>query len=106
MSAMTPGQRFRSAVCSAEVMIIKAAGEVDLTCGGAAMWGANETAEQVQGADDQAAREQMQGCQVGKRYVNTKGSLEVLCIKPGQGSLASGGELLTIRKAKKLPSSD
>ena len=48
----------------------------------------------------------MDGCQVGKRYVNADQSLEVLCIKPGQGTLAAGGEALAIKEAKKLPSSD
>ena len=46
------------------------------------------------------------GTQLGKRYVNEEGSLELLCTKPGKGSLACGGTLLTIKGAKPLPASD
>ena len=46
------------------------------------------------------------GTQIGKRYVNEAGDLELLCTKPGEGSLASGGTALTLKSAKPLPSSD
>ncbi len=101
MTALKPGLRLKSAVCSAEVMIVKGAGDIGLTCGGAPMAAPGET-----GSEAEAAADQMDGCQVGKRYVNADESLEVLCIKPGQGSLAAGGEALAIKEAKKLPSSD
>jgi hypothetical protein len=48
----------------------------------------------------------MAGCQVGKRYVNEDQSVEVLCVKAGEGSLAADGAVLVIKEAKKLPSSD
>ena len=35
--------------------------------------------------------EHKNGTQIGKRYVNADGSLELLCTKPGEGSLAAGG---------------
>ena len=101
MSDLKPGLRFKSAVCSAEVMIVKGAGDISLTCGGAPMAAPGETAGEAA-----ADADQMGGCQVGKRYVNADQSLEVLCIKPGQGTLAAGGEALAIKEAKKLPSSD
>ena len=47
-----------------------------------------------------------EGTQIGKRYINEAGDLEVLCTKPGDGSLAAGGATLTIKGAKPLPSSD
>ena len=46
------------------------------------------------------------GSALGKRYVSQAGDLEVLCTKPGQGSLALGGTLLALKEAKPLPSSD
>lgn len=101
MTALKPGLRLKSAVCAAEVMIVKGAGDVDLRCGGSPMLGAGEAA-----GDVAAAAGQMDGCMVGKRYVNQDQSLEVLCIKAGEGSLAAGGEALEVKQAKKLPSSD
>jgi hypothetical protein len=50
--------------------------------------------------------EHMAGCQVGKRYVNEDQSIEVLCVKAGEGSLAADGAALATKEAKKLPSSD
>ena len=101
MTALKPGLMLASAVCKAEVMIVKGMGATSLTCGGVPMLGAVETAAEVS-----AVAEQMNGCQIGKRYVNADQSLEVLCIKPGQGSLAADGEPLVVKQAKKLPSSD
>ena len=37
MVELKPGARFQSTVCSTEVIVVKGAGEVDLTCGGAPM---------------------------------------------------------------------
>lgn len=99
MSELNAGQRLKSAVCDAEVMVIKAGGGEALTCGGAPM-----SADGSGGGEADAS--QMEGCQIGKRYVNDDGSLEVLCVKPGQGSLAADGEALAIKGTKKLPSSD
>ena len=38
--------------------------------------------------------------------MNAAGDLELLCTKPGEGSLAAGGAPLTLKEAKPLPSSD
>ena len=46
------------------------------------------------------------GTLLGKRYVNAAGALELLCVKPGDGSLAVDGEHLVLKEAKPLPSSD
>jgi hypothetical protein len=101
MTQLKPGLKLKSAVCDAEVMIIKSAGSEALTCGGAAMLAAGESAN---GAAADSA--QMDGCQIGKRYVNGDDTLEVLCVKAGQGTLAADGQALNIKGAKKLPSSD
>lgn len=99
MAQLKAGSRLKSAVCDAEVMIVKPGkGEVALTCGGAPMSaGGEKTALNP---------ELMGGCQIGKRYVNKDQSLEILCVKAGKGSLAANGEVLGIKDAKKLPSSD
>jgi hypothetical protein len=99
MPAFKAGARLKSAVCDAEIMIVKPGnGDVALTCGGAPMSATGEKA-----APDP---ELMGGCQIGKRYVNKDQSLEILCVKAGKGSLAANGEALAIKDAKKLPSSD
>ena len=43
---------------------------------------------------------------MGKRYVTEDESLELLCTKPGAGSLAAGEAPLNVKGAKPLPSSD
>ena len=83
-------------------MISAPAGDVDLRCGGVAMIGMND--EPPAGASlDSAVAE---GTALGKRYVDAEGTLELLCSKPGDGSLALGNDLLTLKEAKALPSSD
>ena len=47
-----------------------------------------------------------QGTALGKRYVSAAGNLELLCVKPGKGSLDVGGAALVLKEAKQLPSSD
>jgi hypothetical protein len=103
LSELKPGARLRSAVCTTEVMVIQAPDRhVDLRCGGAALVPLG-TAPRADAAPIPSAAA---GTQVGKRYVNQAGDLELLCTKPGQGSLAEGAEALTIKGAKPLPSSD
>jgi hypothetical protein len=43
---------------------------------------------------------------VGKRYVNAVDAVELLCTKGGKGELAVDGEVLAVKQAKALPSSD
>lgn len=101
MGQLRPGLKLSSAVCAAEVMVIKAGGSGELTCGGLPMAGPDEAK-----ADGTPNDDQMGGCQIGKRYVNGDQTLEVLCVKGGEGTLALDGEPLEIKEAKKLPSSD
>ena len=102
MAELKAGTRIKSAVCTSEVMVIAAAGgNFDVTCGGVPMIGLAETA--AGGSLDPA---HSQGTLLGKRYVNAAGDLELLCLKPGDGSLAVGGEALVLKEAKALPSSD
>ncbi|MGH8517838.1 MAG: hypothetical protein ACREUE_10295, partial [Panacagrimonas sp.] len=67
------GSRFKSAVCDAQVMVIKApAGEFALACGGADMV-APTTAAGVGGTLDPALSGETL---IGKRYVNADETLE------------------------------
>lgn len=103
MAQLTVGTRLRSAVCSTEVMVVGAPeGDVELTCGGAPMIGIDEQPPEGGSADPDAS----EGTAVGKRYTNDAGDIEVLCTKAGDGSLGVGGEALTQKDAKALPSSD
>ena len=103
MPQLKPGTRLRSAVCDTEVMIVAApASEVKLTCGGQPML--EMSAQRAAGAAPDASA--ASGTQLGKRYVNASGDLEVLCTKGGKGSLGDGGQLLSLKEAKPLPASD
>lgn len=93
------GLRLKSSVCDAEVMVIKATDGDDLTCGGAPL--SPDGADKVEGND-----ERMNGCLIGKRYVNAEDTVEVLCVKSGDGSLYYNGAELMTKDTKKLPSSD
>jgi len=84
-------------------MVIAASkGAYDLTCGGASMVGSAEQVPEGGVVDGAHAA----GTLLGKRYVNEGGDLELLCIKPGEGSLAVDAVALVLKEAKALPSSD
>jgi hypothetical protein len=93
----------RSAVCATEVMVVAAPpDEVEVTCGGVPMIGIGDQPPAGASLSPDAA----EGAALGKRYVNEAGDLELLCTKPGEGSLGAGGSLLSLKEAKPLPSSD
>lgn len=100
---MRPGVRLRSAVCDVEVIVVRAsAAELDLRCGGQEM-------QPLDGAHPRAGESAAgfdAGTQLGKRYVDSGGLIELLCTKPGPSSLSVGDQLMTIKEAKPLPSSD
>ena len=103
MAEVKAGGRMRSAVCKTEVMVIAApGGELDVRCGGAPMVPVGEDPPGGQTISPDANK----GTQIGKRYVNEAGDVELLCTKPGEGSLAIGDAALAIKSAKPLPSSD
>ena len=103
MAVLKAGTRLKSAVCNTEVMVVAAPkDEVDVSCGGAPLVALGGEAP----AGGEIAEGAGEGTQIGKRYINEAGDLEILCTKPGEGSLASGGAILTIKGAKPLPSSD
>ncbi len=103
MAKLKTGSRLRSAVCPTEVMVVAAPkGEVEVACGGAPM--VDIGAEPPSGLS--VSPDADKGTMLGKRYVNEAGDLELLCTKPGKGSLGSGDALLVLKESKPLPSSD
>jgi hypothetical protein len=103
MAEYKPGARLRSAVCATEVVVIAVPPrDVAVSCGNALMLA--EAEEIVAGLvlDSLAAS----GTLLGKRYSNESGDLELLCVKPGEGSLSADGAALAVKGAKPLPSSD
>lgn len=95
---MKPGSRLKSAACSSEVVVIKYSGGT-IECGGLPM------TEDAKG-DGTPAAGLADGTMMGKRYVDAAGTVELLCVKPGKGSLALDGTALTTKDAKPLPASD
>ncbi len=103
MRVFKAGNRLKSAVCDTEVMVVRTGvEEVLLKCGGAEMVGM----EAQRQADAQPVAPFTEGTLIGKRYVDAADRLELLCTKSGKGSLALGNELLVVKQAKALPSSD
>ena len=96
---MKPGTKLKSAVCDTEVMVIKGS-NIAVDCGGKAM--ADAAPAEKAAIDSNFA----EGTKMGKRYVNGDGTVELLCVKAGKGSLSIGGEPLQIKDSKPLPSSD
>lgn len=103
MMEIKTGARLRSAVCSTEVIVVKATpGEVDLRCGGAPMLAASETRDPSRLPDEAFAA----GTLMGKRYADEAMGLELLVTKPGSGTLTLADQPVQLKDAKPLPSSD
>jgi hypothetical protein len=101
VAQLKAGLRLRSAVSEVEVIVVKAGADHVITCGGAPMLIGTEAAPTsgTHNSDETP-------CQLGKRYVNASGSVEVVCVKGGKGAIAVDGEPLQVKAAKALPSSD
>lgn len=103
MKLLKPGLRLRSAVCTTEVMVIRAPSlDAVLGCGGVEMLGMAEAPPA--GATLDPAR--AQGSLIGKRYVDALDRVELLCTRGGDGSLSLDDEPMPVKQAKALPSSD
>jgi hypothetical protein len=96
---MKPGTKLKSAVCDTEVMVIRGSDAV-VECGGIPM--GEERPADIAAMNPAFAA----GTLIGKRYVDPAGAVELLCVKPGKGSLSIGGVALHFKDAKALPSSD
>ena len=96
---MKPGTRLKSQADDTEVMVIRFGGG-SIECGGAPM-------TEIKAADLlPLAADFSSGTLMGKRYVDANGAHELLCVKPGKGSLSVDGVALTPKDAKPLPASD
>jgi hypothetical protein len=99
---LKPGQKLRSAVCEAQVVVVKApTAEVEVGCGGAPLLADGEEpggAVLDPGLGD--------GPLLGKRYADDELGLELLCSRAGTGALTVDGRVLPVKGAKPLPSSD
>ncbi len=103
MVDVKPGARFRSVVCEAEAVIVKApAGPLDLRAGGHPMVPVGDPPAEGLSAEPGFDT----GTLIGKRYVDPTGDVEALCTKSGTSALSVGQELLVLKDAKPLPSSD
>ena len=100
---LNPGSRWKSAVCDAQLVVVRppsVAGE--LQCGGAAVVPIDDIKSPAGPVDPGFS----DGVAIGKRYVDEQSGLEVLGAKAGQGSLAFNGVPMAIKGAKPLPASD
>ena len=102
---LKPGKRLRCVVCTTEIIVLAANGDVDIRCGGEPM-----------SADAQPAKREVSllgtsGTQVGKRYTfGTPGSdsphAKVLCVVSGEGMLSVADSPFQMEAARPLPASD
>lgn len=103
MKSLKPGMRLKSAVSDVEIMVVKGnpGVPISLCCGGAPVI---EMGEKVN-AD--LSQTNIEGeTLMGKRYVNSDQSLELLCTRGGRGVLSVDDTPMTPREARALPSSD
>lgn len=100
---LKPGSRWKSAVCDAQLVVVrppKAAGE--LQCGGTAVLAIDDAATPTGAINPEFA----EGVLIGKRYIDEESGLEILGAKAGKGSLTFNGTAMVIKGAKPLPASD
>lgn len=100
---LRPGQKLHSAVCEAQVVVVRApTSPVEVSCGGAPLLTDGEQPDGTPQLDPSLG----EGPLLGKRYVDEEVGLELLCTRPGQGALRVDGRAVTLKGAKPLPSSD
>jgi hypothetical protein len=96
------GMRLRSQTDTTEIVVVRApAVPVDLRGGG----------RPFVALTDEVAPQSIEagfagGTLLGKRYADGDLGLELLCTKPGQGSISVGTTVLQIKSTKALPASD
>lgn len=98
-----PGSRWRSAVCECEVVVVRApAGPVNLSIGGTRVVAAGADRPAGVRLDESLA----DGTLLGKRYADEVSGIEVLCTKPGAGTITVDGRPATVLAPRHLPASD
>jgi hypothetical protein len=97
------GRQVASIVDGTRMIVVRApAKEVELNCGGAPMVDAKQATALTATADP--ARQA--GTLLGKRYADEDLGIELLCTKPGDGTVEVNGVVLPVKDAKPLPASD
>jgi hypothetical protein len=98
---LRPGDQLASSVCTARVVVVRVpdGGHPVLECGGRPMIAGAPGAKPSPAGPDAVTL-------IGKRYVNSTGSLEVLCTSSGTGTLTCDGAPMALKEAKPLPASD
>ncbi len=100
---LRPGQKLHSAVCDAQVIVVRApADEVEVGCGGTPLLEDGQEPDSSVTLDESLG----DGPLLGKRYADEDLGLELLCNRAGAGALTVNGQLLLVKGAKPLPSSD
>ncbi len=96
------GSRLACPQCTVELVVVRPpSAPVTVTCSGEEVVEAGAERPGAGHGDTSG-----DGALVGKRYSDEESGLEVLCAKPGPGTLAVDGREITIKGAKPLPSSD
>jgi hypothetical protein len=99
---LKPGMRLWSQISAAAVIVVKApaADSTELCCGGEPMV---TVAPAPPPAGTSAGGERIE---LGKRYTDEAGRLELVCTVAGPGPLTLDGIVLGIKAARSLPASD
>ena len=93
------GERLRSQTSNAQLVVIRAAGDIEITCDGVLL--AREGDDPAPGDGSGTAP-----IEVGKRYEDSAETVELLCVAAGSGELAVDGAPLQLKVPKPLPASD
>ncbi len=101
---LRPGTRLKSLVDATEVIVVKPPNDpaAVIRCGGAAMVPATDTGTPRATLDPAAAG----GSLLGKRYIDEATGVELLCTRPGEGTLAVDDRELLVKAAIALPTTD
>jgi hypothetical protein len=106
---LKPGSRWRSAVCDTEVVVVRApADPVTFRIGGAGVFPADASQDRPS-RDREGARPDAAlagGTLLGKRYTDEATGLQVLCVKPGDGTITVDGRPAAVMTPRPLPASD
>lgn len=99
----SPGNRLRSQVCDGQFIVVRApAAEVDLRCGGQPLVPLDAAKTERLSPEGESTEQP----QLGKRYTDAGGDLELLVTKTAGFALTADGEQLALLQSKPLPSSD
>lgn len=101
---ITVGQRLRSQVDATELIVVRALpDDLDLRCGGAQLI---ELGQEPATEPELVRVSDAPTAQLGKRYTDPSGTLELLVTKAGGCALTIGAQPLVQRATKPLPASD